>query len=675
MDYPQIDIAAAVGTAVLHSLWQGAAVYCLFRLAAQQVERPARLHDLGLLSLGAIALGFALTLYLVWPDPRAVAMLGTGETFRLIPSVIPQHGPPADVPWAALLGYGYAIGVVVYLAWLTLEHVRTQRLLRSQRLALPVEWQAVFHLAHERFAPHVKAGFHLSAHVTTVVTVGLLRPVVLYPVALANQLSVAEAELILLHELAHLRRYDHLTVYVQQLLRALLFFHPAAHLLSRHIDTAREYACDDLVVTGTNRKAYAKTLLHLAAQPVQNHLTQPSNALAMSISKTPFTTRIQRLFGAPKTTKLPTTLFALPLVLFALALYAFAPASGEPVTATAERAPERASRVELKTDTVPVEVAPLTDAAADAPGREDQEAERIPTLSPLPPDASEAEVEAYVAEVMRNMPSEAELLAQVAEAMKSIPSEAEVAAMVAEAMKNMPSAAEISAQVEEAMKSMPTEAELKRTIAEAMKSIPTQAEIDRMVRETRASGLDEAELNRVQDAALRAQAEALRVQAEAVRTQDAVERTSAEIQRAQSEAQRNLDAAQRAQAEAQRAQSEAQRELDAIRRAQSEAQRAQSEAQRERERESRVRVTTEQHRVRTDTSTAAHSETRVTISGNSSKSAGINADLDARDIDYYINDRPATAEEVNALNPSTIERVDVTKTDGKRGTVRVYLKK
>ncbi len=666
MDYPQIDIAAAVGTAVLHSLWQGAAVYCLFRLAAQQVERPARLHDLGLLSLGAIALGFALTLYLVWPDPRAVAMLGTGETFRLIPSVIPQHGPPADVPWAALLGYGYAIGVVVYLAWLTLEHVRTQRLLRSQRLALPVEWQAVFHLAHERFAPHVKAGFHLSAHVTTVVTVGLLRPVVLYPVALANQLSVAEAELILLHELAHLRRYDHLTVYVQQLLRALLFFHPAAHLLSRHIDTAREYACDDLVVTGTNRKAYAKTLLHLAAQPVQNHLTQPSNALAMSISKTPFTTRIQRLFGVRPTAKLPSVLFALPLALFALTLYAFAPAQTKTDAPAGTLVAATVSSVASRTDTVPVEATPLPQDQA-AVGDGGQAPDRPSVDESLPADASAEEVEAYVARAMQNMPTEAEIAAQVAEAMKNMPSEAEIAAMVAEAMKSMPSEAEISAQLEQAMKNMPTEAELKRTIEEAMKSVPTQAEIDEMVREARASVPSEAERLRVQADAQRAvadaqrtQQEALRLQAEAQQNKDATQRAKADVQRAQAEV-------QRAQAEAQRLQAEAQRARD-------EAQRAQLEAQRVQQEKQDLQVATQQRRERTTSTTTVNGESHEITSGSASESTQLLADPNATDIDYFINGRAVTAEEINALNPDTIERVDVAKMEGGRKAVRVILK-
>ena len=700
MDYLPIDTATTIGTAVLHSLWQGAAVYCLFRLAMSQVEDPARLHNTGLLSLGAMALGFVFTLYLVWPETQATTAPGAGDAFQFIPPTSSESSAFTDLPWAAGLGYGYALGVLLYLAWLTFEHVRTQRLLRSNHVALPVEWQTAFRLAHARFAPRVKAGVYLSRHVATVVTVGILRPIVLYPVMLANQLSAEEAELILLHELAHLRRYDHLTIYAQQLLRALLFFHPTAHLLSRHIDTAREYACDDLVVAGSSRKAYAKTLLHLATQPISRPISQTTNAFAMSISKTSFTTRIQRLFGAQKTTKLPALLFAVPLALFVLTAYAISPTLssdetsfvGENVTAAEASAPGAtsgtAASARLSVDTIPdADPVPNRDASGSAT-TEDGRTTYTAADGTIVKSATDEDIAAIVANAIRDLPSEAELNAIVADAMKNMPSAEQLTAQVREAMKNMPSEAEIKRIVEDATKNVPTEAELRRTIDEAMKSVPTQAEIDEIMREARASVPSEAERLRIQADAQRAladaqraltdaqrvQEDALRLQAEAQRNQDDTKRKQADGQRAQEESQRAQADAQRLQAEAQRAQAEAQRaQLDA-QREQLDTQRAQVEAQRAQQDKPGVQVTTQQRREQTTSTTTVNGKAQTTTSGSSSKSVNVTADPNATDIDYFIDGRATTAREVNALSPDTIERVNVVKNEGERKVVRVTLK-
>ncbi len=693
MDYLQIDIATAVGRAVLHSLWQGATLYCLFRLAVQHVQSPARLHTVGMLSLGAMALGFVLTLYAVWPEAQAIAALDVDEAFQLVHFASGEPGTAADVPWAAVLGYGYVLGVLLYLAWLTFEHVRTQRLLRSDRVALPIEWETALHHAHARFAPHVSAGVYLSRHVATVVTVGVLRPMVLYPVMLANQLSAEEAELILLHELAHLRRYDHYTIYAQQLLRALLFFHPAAHLLSRHIDTAREYACDDLVVAGGNRKAYAKTLLHLAAQPIAIPTSQTTNPFAMSISKTPFSTRIQRLFGTSRQTKLPALSFAVPLALFALTAYAVSPESSFDKTPSDAKAPvpqdamapaptaPDAIALRYYTDTIPATDPALDRDANGSTTTEDGRTTYRAADGTIVESATDEEVAEIVEKAMRGIPTEAELSAIVADAMKNMPSAEQLTAQVREAMKNMPTEAELKQMVEDATKDMPSEAELRRTIEEAMKSIPTQAEIDEIVREARASVPSEAERLRIQADAQRAVVDvqrahddARRLQAEAQRNQDDAQRKQAGGQRARGDAQRAQADAQRLQAEAQRAQLDAQREQLDAQRAQLDAQREQLDAQRLQQDEHGVEVTTRQRREQTTSTTTVDGKAQTTTSGNSSKSVHVTADPTATDIDYFIDGRSATAKEVNALNSDTIERVDIIKNEGERKSLRVTLK-
>jgi GWxTD domain-containing protein len=69
------------------------------------------------------------------------------------------------------------------------------------------------------------------------------------PVGLLTGLPAAQIESILLHELAHIRRYDYLVNMLQTSVESLLFYHPVVWWISGVIRTEREHRCDDLAVT------------------------------------------------------------------------------------------------------------------------------------------------------------------------------------------------------------------------------------------------------------------------------------------------------------------------------------------------------------------------------------------------------------------------------------------
>lgn len=95
--------------------------------------------------------------------------------------------------------------------------------------------------------------------------IGLVKPAVVLPAWALDELSPAELNTILLHEFAHLRRWDDWTNLAQKILRALFFFHPAIWWIENRLSLEREMACDDLVLTQTaNPRAYAECLVSLA---------------------------------------------------------------------------------------------------------------------------------------------------------------------------------------------------------------------------------------------------------------------------------------------------------------------------------------------------------------------------------------------------------------------------
>jgi beta-lactamase regulating signal transducer with metallopeptidase domain len=109
--------------------------------------------------------------------------------------------------------------------------------------------------------------------------VGFFKPSVVLPTWALAELSPAELNAVLLHELAHLRRWDDWTNLAQKVLRAVFFFHPAVWLVENRLSLEREMACDDLVLLQTaNPRAYAEYLGSLA----EKNILQRGLALAQA---------------------------------------------------------------------------------------------------------------------------------------------------------------------------------------------------------------------------------------------------------------------------------------------------------------------------------------------------------------------------------------------------------
>lgn len=118
--------------------------------------------------------------------------------------------------------------------------------------------------------------------------VGIVRPLILLPPAALTGWTPAELEMVLLHELAHVRRWDNLVNLLQRIVEALLFYHPAIWLVSRQVRRDREECCDVVVVASTARpQAYAELLVALAPQ------SQPLAGMAMT--RHPLAGRIRRI--------------------------------------------------------------------------------------------------------------------------------------------------------------------------------------------------------------------------------------------------------------------------------------------------------------------------------------------------------------------------------------------
>ncbi|MBA3403426.1 MAG: HEAT repeat domain-containing protein, partial [Gemmatimonadaceae bacterium] len=104
-----------------------------------------------------------------------------------------------------------------------------------------------------------------SIRVNVPLVVGALRPVIVVPASLVTGLTPLQLDMLLAHELAHVRRHDFVVNLVQTVVETLLFYHPGARWLSERIRDERESCCDDIAVAacGSDPASYTEALLVL----------------------------------------------------------------------------------------------------------------------------------------------------------------------------------------------------------------------------------------------------------------------------------------------------------------------------------------------------------------------------------------------------------------------------
>lgn len=135
--------------------------------------------------------------------------------------------------------------------------------MRSRQLYSPgEEWTLRLQQLRESIGITQKVSLAESALVKVPLVIGHLKPLILMPVGILSNLSVAEVEAVLLHELAHIRRHDYLVNFIQRISETLLFFNPALLWVSSLMRIEREHCCDDIAIAKTaNPLQFAEALI------------------------------------------------------------------------------------------------------------------------------------------------------------------------------------------------------------------------------------------------------------------------------------------------------------------------------------------------------------------------------------------------------------------------------
>ncbi|HEX5745111.1 MAG TPA: M56 family metallopeptidase [Archangium sp.] len=319
-------VSQSLGWALLHLLWQGTLVAAALAVALRVLDRRAASVRY-LLSCGALALLLVLPALTGWhhyaslqkaePLPSTPASVERTSTVARAPGLVMERAVEKRSPVAPLaarptpvlervlpllgehmhwLVLAWGLGVTVSSLRLLSGWLKLRRLVREAEPA-PTEWQDALERLARRLGMTRPVRLLRSAALDVPAAVGWLRPVVLLPVTALTGLSARQLEMVLAHELAHIRRYDFAVNLVQTLVETLLFYHPAVWWMSRVIRVEREHCCDDIAVgTSGNPISYARALTALESLRL---MPLETASPAMSALGGSLTDRVRRLVGTP----------------------------------------------------------------------------------------------------------------------------------------------------------------------------------------------------------------------------------------------------------------------------------------------------------------------------------------------------------------------------------------
>jgi beta-lactamase regulating signal transducer with metallopeptidase domain len=290
----------AAGWTMLHFFWVGAGL-ALLAASGRVLLRSAHpnlRYAFSLMSLAALAATPGVIAVRVWDSPHPADFPSVAATVAVPP--VRAEGDPSpspeveaggafpEVPSGPAMPPGdetrasarLAIAmeaVARYLPWLwltgtplTLALVATGLIgaERLRRQSLVIEEGPIPELCW-KLAESLRVSRDVAVaacdRLASPVLLGIARPMILIPTEAVTGWSADQLEMVLLHELAHVRRWDNLVNLVQRVVEALLFFHPAVWIVSRWVRLEREHCCDRVVVDRTERpRAYAEALASLA---------------------------------------------------------------------------------------------------------------------------------------------------------------------------------------------------------------------------------------------------------------------------------------------------------------------------------------------------------------------------------------------------------------------------
>jgi len=288
----------AFGWSILNSLWQSAVIYGILFIVMLSIPKMAAKYKHNL-AFGAIILmfigfgyNFVHQLTLNISNQAAAITPQNIQVYQYFNNLPPSFSSKAEQYFPVVVAF-YIIGILLQLFVIIKGYGQLSKFKKESLSAIPDSWKTIFGQVTAHLKINKTIRFHLSSIVNVPLVIGYLKPVVLFPLALVNQLDNDQVEAILIHELSHIRRNDFLLNLIKTAIETLLFYNPFVWMAGRFIHIEREHACDDLVLKVTGKPLnYAHALLKLELLKDKN---SPAYALAATGKTQNLYQRIKRI--------------------------------------------------------------------------------------------------------------------------------------------------------------------------------------------------------------------------------------------------------------------------------------------------------------------------------------------------------------------------------------------
>jgi beta-lactamase regulating signal transducer with metallopeptidase domain len=288
-NWSQSQFLQSLGWTTLNSFWQMAMLWCIY-LAANSVFKISASGRYRLAASAIIAgfVWFVFTFIYYFNSSSVSGISIFSQTISESNSILNIFLLSASVAYLSLLIFP---SYHLYRNWKFVQTIKKQGLQKAD-----LNYRLFVNKISAQLNITKKVFVYVSELVTSPVTVGYLKPIILLPVAALSNLSTQQVEAILLHELSHIRRYDYLVNFIISIISTFLYFNPFVKQFINTIEEERENCCDQLVLQyGYDKVGYASALLTL------EKLSASRYALALGAAgRNYLLNRIEKIIGMEK---------------------------------------------------------------------------------------------------------------------------------------------------------------------------------------------------------------------------------------------------------------------------------------------------------------------------------------------------------------------------------------
>ena len=289
----QDQFGVALTMTGLHSIWMGVLLFAItsIMIRSEIVKGARQLYALHLSALGLLFFG-SIVCFNFYYQPSIVIPSTEMSSLMVMEYSLNQSGFEYNIPH--IFSLIWVVGLIMGLTRLFVGYFKLNQL-KIQSVKIGEEWIDQFNHLMNRMKLTQKVRLKISKYVSIPMVVGHLKPVIILPLSYLSNLSPIEVECILVHELAHIKRYDYFVNLMQCMAETILFFNPATWWFSTQIRKYREYCCDDEVQRYVrNKESYLKALYKVADQSMSSYPL----SIALTNSKSDLVMRIKRILNS-----------------------------------------------------------------------------------------------------------------------------------------------------------------------------------------------------------------------------------------------------------------------------------------------------------------------------------------------------------------------------------------